>query len=90
MSGGVIFVLFFLCLMGFAGWLLYGYSFVSYCFGLYMAIISVSFLGIGFYCFVAGLVPRFSVDTNELVIQYGVYEGRITGSIGKLPVSPNV
>ena len=55
-----------------------------------MVIFSLFFLGIGIYCFMAGSVPRFSVNTNELAIECGVYEGRITGTISKLPVTPNV
>ena len=73
----------FLGMLGFAGWLLYGYTFVLYCTGLFMAISGLSFLGIGIYSFQACSMDTTTVNTYELVIKYRVYEGRISGYISK-------
>ena len=76
-------------MMGLAVYLMDGYSFVIYCVGLHIATTSLVLVAMAIFCFRFGMMTRSMVMTDDLFIQYSVYNGGITGLISVIAITPS-
>jgi hypothetical protein len=68
----------------FSIWLLEGYLFSIYNLALFLFFNGLTVLGVGAWVLNKGILPRATIDTYELSIQYCVHSSGISGTLIKL------
>jgi len=70
-------------MLGFSGWLFFGYVFVLYCLGVFMFTTSIITLGLGIAIYRKQTAPRSVLAVNGTAITYSVSQNCFYGRISK-------